>query len=386
VGFVAEFSDVNQPGFSFSFWEKEFLLGSPDAAVIGGGITGLTTAIFLKKKNPAADVAVFERAEWSAGASTRNAGFACFGSLSELLDDNRSMTESEVFRLVERRWLGLGMLRELLGDGAIEFSPCGGIELFADSDAELAKECLSFMPRVNEMLRDIVGQNVYDFQKDVGHFASFHASVFNRFEGKLNTGRMYRSLVEKARETGVRLFFGCEVNDVEESGSSVLLSTPGGTFKAGRAVVCTNGFARKLLPGLDVKPARNMVLVSQPVSLPFNEVYHYDKGYVYFREAECRLLLGGARNVDLEREMTDSFEPNERIFQRLDAFAREFILPGKPIEWAYKWTGIMGIGGKKSPLIGSIGKRIHYAVRLGGMGVALGTLIGMETANHIDQS
>lgn len=70
-----------------SYWEQKSLIGNPDVAVIGAGITGLNAAIRLKQLDPALDVLVLERGALPEGASTRNAGFACFGSPSELLAD-----------------------------------------------------------------------------------------------------------------------------------------------------------------------------------------------------------------------------------------------------------------------------------------------------------
>ena len=63
------------------------------------------------------------------GASTKNAGFACFGSLSEILDDLRSHSEEEVIQLVKKRFDGLKLLRQTLGDTAINFQQLGGYEL-----------------------------------------------------------------------------------------------------------------------------------------------------------------------------------------------------------------------------------------------------------------
>jgi hypothetical protein len=63
------------------------------------------------------------------GASTKNAGFACFGSISEIIDDLKSHSE-EVYQLVTKRLEGLRLLRKRLGDEAIDFKPYGGYELF----------------------------------------------------------------------------------------------------------------------------------------------------------------------------------------------------------------------------------------------------------------
>jgi glycine/D-amino acid oxidase-like deaminating enzyme len=58
--------------------------------------------------------------------------------------------------------------------------------------------------------------------------------------------------------------------------------------------------------------------------------------------------------------------------------AQDVIFPGRPVEWEMEWTGIMAFGTKKSPIIQQIGKKTAVAVRLGGMGVAIGWQVGKE--------
>src|SRR5271154_267438 len=97
-----------------SFWEKQSLLNY-DIIIIGSGIVGLSTAISIKEKAPRKRIMVLERAVLPTGASTKNAGFACIGSLTEILDDLKKMSEDEVLQLVDLRLKGLLKLRTRLG-------------------------------------------------------------------------------------------------------------------------------------------------------------------------------------------------------------------------------------------------------------------------------
>ena len=108
-----------------------------------------------------------------------------------------------------------------------------------------------------------------------------------------------------------------------------------------------------------------------------------DKGYVYFRKVDGRLLLGGARNKDFEGEKSTEFKVNPKIKSHLEKLAVEVIFPGKEIQWEMEWTGIMAFGPKKSPLIQQVGKKAFAAVRLGGMGVAIGWDVGRELSCHL---
>jgi glycine/D-amino acid oxidase-like deaminating enzyme len=75
---------------NLSYWEIKSWLQNIDFTVIGSGIVGLNCAIQLKERFPVAKVLVLEKGILPQGASTKNAGFACFGSLSELIADLNS--------------------------------------------------------------------------------------------------------------------------------------------------------------------------------------------------------------------------------------------------------------------------------------------------------
>jgi len=85
----------------YSYWELKEWFSNIDFTIVGSGIVGLNCALELKKKHPAAKIVILEKGMLPQGASTKNAGFACFGSLSELIDDLSSHTEQEVYNLVK---------------------------------------------------------------------------------------------------------------------------------------------------------------------------------------------------------------------------------------------------------------------------------------------
>jgi gamma-glutamylputrescine oxidase len=119
-----------------SYWEKSSFLHY-DVIIIGSGVVGLSTAISLKEKQPALSIAILERGILPTGASTKNAGFACIGSLTEILDDLKSMPPTEVLALVQLRKNGLARLRNRLGDDADVLSCANGShELIFEKDIE----------------------------------------------------------------------------------------------------------------------------------------------------------------------------------------------------------------------------------------------------------
>ncbi|EMR03732.1 NAD(P)/FAD-dependent oxidoreductase [Cesiribacter andamanensis] len=370
-----------------SFWESERFVRA-EYIIIGGGITGLSTAIELKESRPSARVLVLERGVFPSGASTRNAGFACFGSLTELLVDRQAMGDAAALQLVEERWLGLQKLRRRLGDAAMGYYQWGGYELIRRQELG----CLEQLQGVNDWLKPLFGKALFQERKDLLQPFGFarervETLIYNPLEGQVHTGQMMQALAALARARGVEVLTGVAVDRLEEEagGVAVVALDPVRQselrFFAEKVAVCTNAFARQLLPGLDLQPGRGQVLVTEPLDvLPFKGVFHLEEGYYYFRNIGRRLMLGGGRNLDFTTETTTQLQLNEQIQQALDQLLQEVILPGRRVPVAQRWSGIMAFGPIKQPLMQLKGERMAIGVRLGGMGVAIGSRLGQRLA------
>ena len=129
-----------------SYWEIKSWFSNVDFTIVGSGIVGLHCALNLRERFPESKILILEKGILPQGASTKNAGFACFGSLSEIIDDLKSHSEEEVIQLIQKRWNGLQILRKRLGDEAIDFKPYGGYELFLKEDENTYNECLQKLP------------------------------------------------------------------------------------------------------------------------------------------------------------------------------------------------------------------------------------------------
>ncbi len=181
---------------------------------------------------------------------------------------------------------------------------------------------------------------------------------------------------------GVTVLNNIELTGFEKiNGNLLLRSTTPLTLSAGRLLICTNAFAR-LLPQADIIPARGQILVTSPIdNLSFKGAFHFDQGFYYFRDLGDRVLLGGARNKALEAENTDQMTITDTIQQELERFLQETLLPGKSYTIEHRWSGIMGMGKEKQPLLQELGDGVFCAVRLSGMGVALAPVIGEKMAS-----
>ena len=372
------------PSYKLSYWEYDSFFKQIDLAVIGSGIVGLSAAINLKQLLPDQEVVIFERGSLPIGASTRNAGFACFGSMTELIDDLSQRSPDEVWGLVEKRFNGLQYLRSLLGDEHLGYEACGGYELFQAKDEAIFEQCHDKMGEFNAVLASITKdpQNFVLSSKTSNAFPGVKNIIFSKAEGSIDTGKMMKSLLDKALDLGVRIYNGISVASLTPNGNSVdLILENGWEVSVSQVLAATNGFSQTLLPDLAILPARNQVLVTKPIpGLSLSGCYHYEQGYYYFRNIHGRVLLGGGRNLDAQTEQTPTFGPNPMIRERLEVMLRELILPNTPYEIDRWWTGILGVGVQKTPILRDMGSGVFVAARLGGMGVAIGAGLGKDAA------
>ncbi len=372
--------------YSLSFWERETFFKGIDVAVVGSGIVGLAAAIHLKRKNPALNVVVLERGPLPIGASTRNAGFACIGSMTELLADIELRGEDEVLAVVEKRWRGLAALRSLLGDDRLHYKANGGWEMFTDDDDEIFRTCRERMPDLNQKIGAITGHSeVFSLADDSIRKFGFRGVshlVRNAVEGQVDTGRMMEAYIELAQSLGIRIFNGIDIEKMDDGADGVhLLTGFGWEIRARKVLVCVNGFAQRLLDVPGINPARNQVLITKPIpGLRIEGCFHYDRGYFYFRNIDGRILLGGGRNLSPETELTDQFGNTDFIKSALIRLLHGVIVPGQSVEVDGWWSGILGIGLEKKPIVEKVSPNVSVAVRLSGMGVAIGTLVGQEGA------
>jgi len=364
-----------------SFWEQDAMLDA-DFMVIGGGMIGLQTALALRNHGPQHRIVLLERGLLPAGASSRNAGFACFGSLTEILSDLQQMGESAALALVERRWRGLQRLRQRLGDAAMGYEPFGGFELLLESQVAALEQ----LADVNAKLTPIFKQNVFT-RDDAGlrHFGPrVKALIRNPLEGQVHSGRLMRSLATLAAENRIEIHTGAEVTAFDPNGREIHVKIAGQrslTFRAPRIAVCTNGLTGTLLPHLDIVPARGQVLMTAPIpDLPWRGAYHLDAGFYYFRNVGQRVLLGGGRHLDLAAETSSAMVLTPTIQSTLEDLLRDTILPGQQPAIDYRWAGVMGFSADKQPMVKRLSEQVVLGFGCNGMGVALSAEIAAQTA------
>lgn len=367
-----------------SYWERSRYFEGIDFLIIGAGIVGYSAALKLRSCHPTAKIVLLEQGYLPSGASTKNAGFSCFGSASELLSDLETMSEETVWSTVEKRWKGLQRLKQIIG-GDLKQEVHGSWDLFVPSEKELESKVNAELPYLNAKIKEITGEdNVYSMDTTVAEkfgFEGIASSCYNRLEGQIDTGSMMHRFHQKAIEENISVLFGISVVALQSVLYNVQMQTSVGFLTAGKVLICTNGFARQFLPQHDVHPARAQVLVTTPIDdLKVKGTFHYQSGYYYFRNINDRILIGGGRNLNFEGETTTTFANTIQITDALKEMLSTLVLPNTEFSIAYEWSGIMGVGKTKAPIVDRIDQHIGVGVRMGGMGVAIGSLVGEELA------
>ncbi len=338
-------------------------------------MTGLSTAYFFKQKHLKANVLVLDRGFFPIGASTRNAGFACIGTIGEFISDLEIDTEDQLKERILKRYEGLQLLREVIGDSNLDYKHTGGYEIFTNhKDFEVASSRIEFF---NSWMRDLIGEEALYEQKQYEGYPA----IFNPSEGMLHPGKMIHHLIRLNQELGVEFRWNTDVLEIDTEEGRVRIDEDV-WLNSERLAVTSNAFTQKLLPGTSIKPGRGFVFVtSQIEGLAWKGTFHYDKGFIYFRNlGSDRILIGGGRNIDYQTEETEQFGINNTIRQYMIDFTNQVLKLPEGWQVEREWSGIMGFTETKSPVLELVSDNCVVAAGLSGMGVAMGMSLGKSAA------
>lgn len=370
-----------------SFWEKDVFLKKYDVIVVGAGFSGLWLAYFLKKYQPKIEIAILEAGVLPTGASTKNAGFACFGSPTELIENIEVMGLDQAMFWAEKRYKGIKMISQYFGS-EIEYDDCGGIELF--SDKAIFEDTIEQLNALNQSIKSIVGNDDHFFVDESviqnAGFSGFEYAIKNTVEGSIHSGKLISAMTETVQAMKVRLFNGVKVQRFENEGNSVKIYAENGlVFEAKHLSITTNAFTKQLLPEVDLYAGRGQVFITEPIEgLNWRGTFHFDKGYYYFRNYRNRVLFGGGRNLDFQSENTDEFALTDLVQNQLEQLLYDNIIPKhRHIKIDQRWSGIMAFDETKTPLSKCLNPQISLSLRMNGMGVALAPTLSENLAKEI---
>ncbi len=354
-----------------------------DIAIVGGGFTGLWTAIRLTDTDPGLRIAVLESDSVAFGASGRNGGF-CEASLTHGLANGIRHFPDDLPRL-ERE--GIENLR-----GLIEFTRTHGIDCDLEETgtlalADQAYQADEFRAWVDEAAKH--GEHVEFLDRDAAqaevHSPLWHAGLY-RPPGRdilLDPARLCRGLARVARQRGVRIHEGTRVTGLARRAAGVTVTTAAGAeVRAGHAVVATSaysGWLRRLSPVF--VPVYDYVLVSAPLT----PAQHASIGWArrqglsdannqfhYFRlTADNRILWGGYDAVHYRgSRVAPELDDRPETFARLETHFFRAFPQLRGLRFPYRWGGAIDTTSRFTVTFGqTMGGRVTYALGYTGLGV-----------------
>lgn len=416
-----------------SYWEKDALAGPWDFVVVGAGVTGLHAAIEIKKQRPRCKVLVLEARSLGAVASTRNAGFLCLGSPSELMADVQKLGENAVGDLIAAKWAGIQRTLHLLGGTAIGLRNVHGYEVMAMENSPYSRAVpshdavisnLTFLNALVEnattkslpftgkrrlkgsMIQKALPTPYFGAWQGFGErnptvSASWGAQASGliplSWEGQVNPFLLRESLLRYARNLGIRVQEGLQVAQREANklvvriGSAIrenndLESHNNLIINAKNTIYATNALTNELLKDINdpVIPQRGQMWASAPLKpadlLRLNGNYHADRGYLYYRTYNGRLLLGGGRNQDFAFEQCTEWSENQMITDYLKAYSVDVLGLAPDLEWEIRWSGTMGFTENGLAHCKALPNGEWLVAGMNGMGMALGPEMGRRVA------
>lgn len=327
-------------------------------AILGGGLTGIQAAYWLKQFGVKA--AVIERDVVGSGASGRNAGFLLAGLHYYYAAAKRILGADRVRTLWKLSLESHELLAKIVSEEKID---CDYARRGSFNAATSAKEMEEIRASVRELNQDGFNSSVVD------KFLNFHGACFNPYNGEIHPVKFLRGLASRLDT----LFERTEVTDVTAEGSGVRIVTRGGEVRADVALLGLNAYVSKVYPFFEdiVHPTRGQVLATEPVRERILEAPVYaNYGAEYFRQLPTgELIVGGGRRLEGDFFTTFDDSPTERVQSFLDQFLARYLRPAKV---THRWGGLMGFSCDEIPCAGPIPGTANLFACVGYTGHGLG--------------
>ena len=358
-----------------------------DLVVIGGGFTGLWTAICAKEQNPGADVLLIEACEIAHGASGRNGGFIS-GSLNHGLAHGQAIWPQDMTSLVKQGRENLQEIADFVSYHNIDAS----LNMVGKTTIALTNHAVNTLPAMLE-LHQRWGEDAELLDRDQMQ-ADVHSKTYlgglrvRSGGGLMDPAKFSWGLEEVALSLGVRIYENTKavkIQRINSAGIAVETNHDGARaiIRSNHVALATNGFTPllhrlryRMLPIFDHVLVTEVLSPTQLSDIGWGErqgltdignQFHY-----YRRTPDNRILWGGYDAIYYRGNKTDpSLECRDVSYQLL---ASQFFGTFPQLEglrFTHKWAGIIDSTSRFTPAIGTaLSGHVAYAVGYTGLGTA----------------
>ena len=382
------YDDADEPDSNPTLVRTE----SCDLCIVGGGYTGLWTAIIAKERDPSRDVILIDAHEVGSAASGRNGGFMD-SSLTHGVANAQQRFPHEVNVLEE---LGLHNLNEI--ESAIrrynidcDYERTGAIDVATTSHPS------SYLAELRDDYQQLrsLGQSVEWLDQETlrsqVHSPTYSGGLWRKDRAALiDPARLAWGLKTAAESLGVRIYEDSKATSVEKDGVGVLVDTPLGRVRAGKVALGTNAF-KPLLKRLGhyVAPVYDYCLVTEPLtpaqlaSIGWENrqgISDIPNQFHYYRlTADNRILWGGYDAMYYFRgKMNTELESRPESWALLSQHFFQTFPQLEGVRFSHAWGGAIDTCTRFSVFWGrAMGGRVAYALGYTGLGTA-STRFGAE--------
>ena len=353
-----------------------------DLCVVGGGYTGLWTALLAKERDPSRSVVVLEQEETGAGASGRNGGF-CSASLTHGFTNGFRRFPKEIATLERMGRENLNAIEETLERYGIDcdFERTGELLVAVKpwQVKELAEEALL----QNQMGDSIQILNREEVRARVNSPTYLGGTFDPNGTALVDPARLVWGLERACLALGVEIFEHSKDTALNDHADGVAVVTPYGQIVAQKVALGTNAFP-SLVPSARryVVPVYDYQLASEPLSAEQRAAIGWqgregisDGGYQfhYYRLTNDGSILWGGWDAiyHYRSKMAREYENNPEIHARLASHFLDTFPQLGDIKFTHAWSGAIDTCSRFSAFWGTAHKgRVAYVLGYTGLGVA----------------
>jgi len=355
--------------------------GSVDVAIVGGGFTGLSTALHCAEKNLQAHVLEAEHIGF--GGSGRNCGLVNAALWLPPQDVRKQLGDTYGPRFVQQFGKGPETVFNLIEKHQMR---CEATRTGTLHAAHAPKGYKELQDRATEWKR--LGEPVElldkaSVQKMIGTDV-FHGALLDHRAGTINPMGYCRGLARAARGAGANISTGVRVTALKKDGTHWMVQTNKGDIKANTVVLGTNAYTDDLWPGL--KKNFTIIHYFQLATKPLGpEASHilpgkqglWDTAQIMFnirRDSFDRLLIGSMGTIvgNKHKGLSHRWAKNQikRIFPNLG-----------PVEFEDAWFGQIAMTPDHLPRIHELDSNLFTSIGYNGRGITTGTVFGKAMAD-----